>query len=199
MKIVSLDSALAAIARREALLLRRPPARGGCGTSPRGRRARGAPRRRACAAAGPPRRGSRGRAGRSSRRCRTPARRSSPRRCRARASIATISRRRSSGTTGGEPAGGLCSSIAVSIYRAVKGRGARRPRACIGRHVCATSRSHMFESSALGPDTNVSDHRNDHSGALGDPTARTSGTGSRERRRARRAIALRKEARPPTS
>ena len=75
---------------------------------------------------------------------------------------------------------------------------ARRPRPCTGRHVCATSRSHMFESTPLAPNTTVSDHRNDHSGATA-PRRAPRWVGIARAATCSTRIVLGKEARPPSS
>ena len=113
-------------------------------------------------------------------------------------SIARIRRLRSSGMTGGGPSGGLCSSIVVPIYRAWRAAERAARRACTGRHVCATSRSHMFESTPLAPDTTVSDHQNDHSGDAA-PRRAPQRVGIARAATCSMRIARRKEARPPSS
>ena len=65
-----------------------------------------------------------------------------------------------------------------------------------GSYVCATSRSHMFESSALGPETNGVITKT-ITPELRHPAAQTSEWGPLERRRARCGTRLGKEARPP--
>ena len=100
-------------------------------------------------------------------------------------SIARIRRRRSSGMTGGGASWRTLFEHRRLNLASAEGRGARPSRACTGSYVCATSRSHMFESTPLAPDATVNDHRNDHSTGPRHPAAQVTGLGSREWRSAR--------------